>query len=431
MSQFTMESQWKSKAQEFIAGKKNKIENWDEYQELLAEYDKLSYACSDENEELSSVYEQLVLAKDQKVVSQEEPDEIDFENETIHERKSQEEPYEEAENTFQEESENVTALLQEFKAAKTTEYEEYTPSWCESNTEYAQILVDFLKLGQHSVVAALVKTSWMVFSYDEEEDNAALFQEFCERGLSQYTVTIEELKAKVLRWKATLDAHTANLYMAILVKDLIEVLQMATGELSARLKVEKQFLDWLLQKAGINDGQFLDMVRFPYLLLRSTDTVIDYNIVVAIEKYAHEQMYIPFDILDNEKGGLWSALHRVTKEYNAHFFMTDNNKRLVNNHIRSSMGIECCNICMNLGLFLLRAWSVEPLLMEWEDIIAFIGKCGLDVKVKNVIEENLLELFDDAEWDSLEKEYLEYDRRAVGNKMVEALAIQLMENDLY
>lgn len=423
MSQFTMESQWKSRAQEFIAGKKNKIENWDDYQELLAEYDELSYACSDENEKLSSVYEQLVLAKNQTV----EPDEIDPENE----RKSQEEPYEEAENTFQEESDHVTALLQELKSAKTTEYDEYTPTWHESNTGYAQILVDFLKLGQHSVAAALVKTSWMVFSYDEEEDNDTLFQKFCERGLSQYTVTIEELKAKVLRWKATLDDHIANLYMAILVKDLIEVLQMATGEPSARLEVEKQFFDWLLQKAGINDGRFLDMVRLPYFLLRSTDTVIDYNIVVAIEKYAYEQMYIPFDILDNEKGGLWSALHRVTEEYNAHLFMTDKNKRLVNDYIRSSMGIECCNICMNLYLFLLRAWSVEPSVMEWEDISVFIEKCGLDVKVKNVIGENLRELFDDAEWDTLAKEYLEYDRRAVGNKMVEALTIKLMENDLY
>lgn len=329
----------------------------------------------------------------------------------------------------QEEADKLTALLHELGSAKTTEYDQYMPTWCAANVEYAQILVDFLKLRQHSVVAALVKASTMVFSEDEEDH---LFQEFCKHGLSQYVVTIEDLKDEILQWKDTLDAHVENLYMAILVKDLIEVLQMATGEPGAMLKVEKQFFDWLLQEAAIDDGQFLDMVRLPYLLLINIDKVIDYNIVVAIEKYAYEQMYIPFDILDNEKGGLWSALHRVTEEYSAHFFMTDNNKRLVNGCIRSSMGIECCNICMNIYLFVLMGWSVEPSVMEWDDVRLFIRKCGLDVKVKNIIEESLTELFNDKDWDLLTKEYLEYDRRSVGDKMegVETLFDKLLDNDI-
>lgn len=330
----------------------------------------------------------------------------------------------------QEECDKLITLLHELKVAKTTEYDEYTPTWCEPNTEYAQILVDFLKLGQHSVAAALVKASTMVYCEDDEEDR--LFQEFCKHGLSQYAVTIEELKDRILQWKDTLDDHVENLYMAILVKDLIEVLQMATGEPGAMLKVEKQFFDWILQEAAIDDGQFLDMVRLPYLLLINIDKVIDYNIVVAVERYAHEQLYIPFDILDNEKSGLWSALHRVTEEYDAHLFMTDKNKRLVQGHIRRSMGMECCNICMNIYLFVLMGWSVEPSVMEWDDVRLFIRKCGLDVKVKNIIEESLLELFNDKDWDLLTKEYLEYDRRSVGDKMegVETLFDKLLDNDI-
>lgn len=332
----------------------------------------------------------------------------------------------------EEECNKLVALLRELKGAKTTEYDKYMPTWCVSNTEYAQILVDFLKLGQHSVVAALVKASTIV-AFDDEEDK--LFQEFCKHGLSQYAVTIEELKDRILAWEATLDVHVVDLYIKILVKDLIEVLQMATGEPSAMLNIEKQFFDWLLQEAGVNDSQFLDMVRLPYFLLDqynySKAGVINYNIVLAVEEYTYSnQLHIPYEILDNEKSGLWSELHRVTEEYKDHLFMTAKNKSLVESRIKDSMHIECCNICMNIYLFLCRAWSVEPSVVEWDDVIVFIEECGLNEKVKNVIETNVLKLFDDEGWDSLVQEYLEYDRRSVGRKMVntDTLFAELLDN---
>lgn len=61
--ELTKEESWKSRAAEFISGKKDRIENWDDYQKLLDEYDDMSYMCSDEDSKLASVYDKLLSVK--------------------------------------------------------------------------------------------------------------------------------------------------------------------------------------------------------------------------------------------------------------------------------------------------------------------------------------------------------------------------------
>lgn len=57
------EASWENRAEEFISGTKSKIENWEDYQKLLDEYDDMSYMCADENNEFASVYEKLLSVK--------------------------------------------------------------------------------------------------------------------------------------------------------------------------------------------------------------------------------------------------------------------------------------------------------------------------------------------------------------------------------
>ena len=320
-----------------------------------------------------------------------------------------------------EECDKLTALLYEMKNVKTSAYDEYSPIWADDNMVYAEILVDFLKLGQHCEIAALVKASEILDIEDDEED--IRFEEFCKYGLSQYTVTMEDIKEKILSWRETLDAHAVNLSMAILIKDLIEVLQLATGEPTAMTSVEKYFFDWLLKEAKIEDGdEFLEMIRLPYYLISpNRDIAISFDKLVSVEKYAHEiQMHIPYHILDNEKNGLWSEIYGVSQEYNRHLFMTKNNKELIKEKLDYSAVMELSSICVSMYEFLLGAWSVEPAIIEWEEFESFIEGCIFDEDA-NEVKTKLLELLSDKDWIPPQDEILGYDRRNVGKKMIDEL----------
>lgn len=213
--------------------------------------------------------------------------------------------------------EYIKQVLSELICAKTAKNDEYSPIWLEESYLYGEILIDFLEMGGHNILAALKKCS--EFIEDGEDDQDICFRQICEYGLATRKITSEALKDKVLEWKSSLEPHVARISLAILFKDLVEILQLATGEVCTMTFVEKSFLDWLANEAEIKEiNRFTEVVVLPYGMITEKENMYSSYAqnIADIDKYARKrQLYIPYNILDNEKIGLWEALHKVSKKY--------------------------------------------------------------------------------------------------------------------
>lgn len=312
--------------------------------------------------------------------------------------------------------EEFTVLLGELRDIKTAEYDEYNPIWLEETYVYGEILVDFLKLGDHNTFAALMKCS--VFIGDGEDDKDNLFKQICEYGLSAHKIAAESLKEKVLELKNTFAPHMTGLYMAILFKDLVEILQLASGEPCAMTFAEKSFLEWLAVEAGIEEiDKFKEVVMLPYCMISEVENVYSsYSQKIAdMEQYAYEkQLYIPYNILDNEKIGFWGLLHTTSKKYWSFIIPSKKQQEELNDLVNECKWISLLDYIASMSCFVDRLADFEDEIITKQQIIDFIQNCKLVLDVSELI----YTYMDDENWLETCVKYFENDRRYVGEEMV-------------
>ncbi len=213
--------------------------------------------------------------------------------------------------------EKFYSLLFELKNAKTSgtdEYDQITWEDEEIVLAYMKILIDFLKMGDHDTMAALMKCSEIAEGLSNEE----LLRHMCQYTMSAHEVSIKSLKNEILELEGMLDADQKKLRLALLCKDLLEILQMATCEVNPLEFQERLIFKWIENKIGIQDhDRFVEMLTLPYALMTDQDNeYMSYGKIAQIVSYAHdEQLDIPWHILDNEKIGLWAYLKWFTEQY--------------------------------------------------------------------------------------------------------------------
>jgi len=316
-------------------------------------------------------------------------------------------------------SDDFVKLLYEMKGAKTAESDEYSPIWeneawlYEETYLYGEILIDFLKMSKHNPMAALVKCSEFTECVGEDDEE---FWRLCEYAINSDKGTLEDLKQKVLMWKNTLDVQMEEIYMAILFKDLIEILQLATEKTSVMTSIEKNFFDWLAGEIFIKEAdKFEEMVMFPYLIVSEQYDEEYTQKMAGIEKFAYkEQTYIPYEILNNEKSGFWAALHGVTEKYWSFILPTKKNQEELHDLFIDSKFILTCEYMVLMSRFISRVGFLNKPSFE-EKMYAFLGSNDFISELLNL----LAEVYEKDEWQDICAKYQEADRRHVGAEVVE------------
>lgn len=344
--------------------------------------------------------------------------------------------------------ENFKNLLQELKNSNTAEFDEYSSIWKDEIPLYCYILIDFLKLGKHkTTIAALQKCSYFGLD-DENGEGSSVFREICEYGLSDSDVSIDALKKKVLEWETMLEPHLLKLSVGLLLKDLVETLQLANGEPTEMIPVEREFVVWVAEQAGIEElNKFLEMIRLPYCLISEKGQEhITVEKLVEIEKYAYQQNHIPFSILDNEKMGLWSSLYDLSKEITyqknkksslsekiRNYFIND---YLINDYLfkvpdkvdlllDQSRWITYFDFCASMSCFVMEISFLEEELIMDELIGDFLGKCGLSDYFLEIVVNEVYACFTDENWNNaLVKYFDDEDRRTLGKEMVNSFFLE-------
>lgn len=346
----------------------------------------------------------------------------------------------------QNECDDFIELLYELKEAVTPEQDEYTPFWFEDNYEYGEILIDFLKWSNNKVedymkLSVLKKCGEIIG--DEDDENYMGLKQMCQYALLPQEVTEDMLYKKISKWKSTFDASFINVHMALLIKDFVEILQLSKAEEYIITERERRFLKKLAEEAQIEDfDKFMDMVRLPYCLISENGSqYFDILKIVETEAYTYEQMHIPFQILDNEKNGLWSTVHKLSTEFSrrereknkfgAKFKSYMNRDYLINNDylikpkdmvetlLEQAMWVAYSDFCVGMSLFIMKISSHDEEIITTEHIGNFLANCGLSDCFLEVVVDNVYDCLDDEEWNNVLDKYNGGDKRTLGNEMVD------------
>lgn len=310
-------------------------------------------------------------------------------------------------------AEKIYSLLFELKNAKTSGYDAYDQiTWEDEEIvlAYMKILIDFLKMGDHDTMAALMKCSDIAGGLSDKE----LFKRMCEYGMSAHEVSIKSLKNEILELEGMLDANQKKLRLALLCKDLLEILQMATCEVNPLDFQEELIFKWIENKIGIQDhDRFVEMLTLPYALMTDQDNeYMYYGKIAQIVSYAHdEQLDIPWHILDNEKIGLWDYLKYFTEQYLAG--ETSENVRKI---------LELCEFYALSGFYMALSNFIYNEIYEdifdetkEKEFLEFVLSRKMQAYVIGVSDLYRL-VEDDDEWDALSDIYnFEADRRTLGD----------------
>ena len=143
--------------------------------------------------------------------------------------------------------------------------------------------------------------------------------------------------------------------------------------------------------------------------------------IADIEKYAYEkQLYIPYNILDNEKIGLWSSLHTASKKYWSFLIPSKKNQEELDELVIKVRWVLLCDFTISQTCFVDRIASFENELISEQQVKEFIKNCG----IWDELAEDIYEWLEDEDWLKVCVEYFEKDRRHVSKEAIEYLQLE-------